>query len=159
MKPPVLIAAALLALAAAAPLTAQTTSDRYALPLATERNQLDLRSLRCRGLADSETFARTELFFGLSRPGGIITDEDFKNFVDAKVTPKFPDGLTLLTGVGQFRDSSQTIIVEGSKLLILLYPRRDRDADAKIEQIRGDYKGQFQQQSVLRTDDVSCVSF
>ena len=65
----------------------------------------------------------------------------------------------MLSGVGQFRDASGTTIGEGAKLLILLYPRRDRDADAKIEQIRVDYKRMFQQQSVLRTDDLSCVSF
>lgn len=115
--------------------------------------------LHCRGLPDAESFVRTELFFGLSRPGGVVTEQDFKGFVDVYVTPRFPDGLTLLSGVGQFRDASGTIIVEGSKLLILLYPRRDRDADSKIEQIRTDYKRAFQQQSVLRSDDASCVSF
>lgn len=115
--------------------------------------------LHCRGLSDAEAFVRTELFFGLSRPGGVVTEQDFKGFVDAYVTPRFPDGLTLLSGVGQFRDASGTTIVEGSKLLILLYPRSDRDADSKIEQIRTDYKRAFQQQSVLRSDDASCVSF
>jgi hypothetical protein len=117
------------------------------------------RDPRCRGPVDASTFARTELFFGLSRPGGVITDDDFKNFVDARVTPRFPDGLTLLSGVGQFRDSSGTTIVEGSKLLVLLYPRSDRGASERIEQIRNDYRWQFQQQSVLRADDLSCVSF
>ena len=129
------------------------------IPLAAERAFDAERSLRCRGLAEADTFARTELFFGLSRPGGIVTDAEFKAFVDTWVTPRFPDGLTLLSGVGQFRDASGTTIAEGAKLLILLYPRRDRDADAKIEQIRVDYKRMFQQQSVLRTDDLSCVSF
>ena len=117
------------------------------------------RSPRCRGAAGAQAFARTELFFGLSRPGGVITEEQFKGFVDASVTPRFPDGLTLLTGTGQFRDSSGTIIVEGSKLLVLLYPFGDREADAKIEQIRSEYVCLFDQQSVLRADDASCVSF
>ena len=114
---------------------------------------------RCRGLAGAESFARTELFFGLSRPGGTVSEAEFQAFVNDHVTPSFPDGLTLLSGVGQFRDASGTILVEGSKLLVLLYPRRDRDADAKIEQIRLVYREAFQQQSVLRTDEVSCVSF
>jgi Protein of unknown function (DUF3574) len=126
-----------------------------------ERAYDDLRRLRCRQIdGGAEAFSRTELFFGLSRPGGVITEADFKSFVDVAVTPRFPDGLTVLSGVGQFRDSSGTIIVEGAKQMILLYPRGDRDAaDKKIEQIRSDYKRAFQQQSVLRTDDVSCVSF
>lgn len=112
---------------------------------------------RCPG--NAQAFARTELFFGLSRPGGVVTEEDFKAFVDARVTPRFPDGLTVLTGNGQFRDASGTIVVEGSKLLILLVPRRDAQADQKIEAIRSDYRQQFQQESVLRADAVSCVSF
>jgi hypothetical protein len=146
MKVTSLAAAALAALAlfTAPPVQARPDADRAT----------------CRGsLAQAEAFARTELFFGLSRPGGVVTEAEFKAFVDIYVTPRFPDGLTLLTGIGQFRDAGGTILVEGSKLLILLYPRRDRDADAKIEQIRSDYKRAFQQQSVLRADDASCVSF
>jgi hypothetical protein len=119
----------------------------------------DERAHRCAGLAEADAFLRTELFFGLSRPGGVVSEAEFKAFVDAKVTPRFPDGLTLLTGAGQFRDASGTIVVEGSKLLILLVPLRDAQADAKIEAIRSDYKVAFEQQSVLRADDVSCVSF
>jgi Protein of unknown function (DUF3574) len=114
---------------------------------------------RCDSRSGAQAFARTELFFGLSRPGGVITEADFKAFVDASVTPRFPDGLTLLSGIGQFRDASGTTIVEGSKLLILLYPRSDAQAGAKVEAIRSDYRHQFQQESVLRTDAPSCVSF
>jgi Protein of unknown function (DUF3574) len=121
--------------------------------------ELRLRDERCRRPLAGETFARTELFFGLSRRGGVISEEEFQNFVNQFVTPRFPDGLTLLAGAGQFRDASGTTISEGSKLLILLYPARTRDADALIEAIRSDYKTQFEQQSVLRADDRSCVSF
>jgi hypothetical protein len=114
---------------------------------------------RCRSGFGAESFFRTELFFGLSRPGGVVSEAEFKAFVDTRVTPRFPDGLTLISGIGQFRGANQTIIVEGSKQLILLYPRQDAEANRKIEQIRSDYKQTFQQQSVLRADEASCVSF
>jgi Protein of unknown function (DUF3574) len=114
---------------------------------------------RCRGGFGAQSFVRTELFFGLSRPGGVVSETEFKAFVDARVTPRFPDGLTLISGIGQFREANQAITVEGSKLLILLYPRQDAEATRKIEQIRSDYKQTFQQQSVLRADEASCVSF
>jgi Protein of unknown function (DUF3574) len=114
---------------------------------------------RCRAGFGAQSFFRTELFFGLSRPGGVVSEADFKAFVDARITPRFPDGLTLISGIGQFREASQAITVEGSKLLILLYPRQDAEANRKIEQIRTDYKQMFQQQSVLRADESSCVSF
>ena len=44
-------------------------------------------------------------------------------------------------------------------MLILLYPLRDVHADSKIDAIRSDYRQRFEQQSVLRADSVSCVSF
>ena len=112
----------------------------------------------CKHVLHGELFARTELFFGLSKPGGVVTEEEFKTFVDSKVTPRFPDGLTLLSGKGQFRDAAGLIIQEGSKLLISLYPfNKTRSTD--VDQIRSDYKDAFQQQSVLRVDEQSCVSF
>ena len=154
------IAAALMALAiTAAPAVLAQQPELDLKPRGDAQVAETRGRLQCSGLAGAEAFARTELFFGLSRPGGVVPEQDFKGFVDAYVTPRFPEGLTLISGVGQFRDASGTTIVEGSKLLILLYPRRDRDADRKIEQIRSDYKRAFQQQSVLRSDDASCVSF
>lgn len=121
--------------------------------------ELRLREERCRRPLTGEAFARTELFFGLSRPDGVISEEEFQGFVNQYVTPRFPEGLTLLAGAGQFRDSTGTTISEGSKLLILLYPARMRNANELIETIRSEYKTKFEQQSVLRADDRSCVSF
>jgi hypothetical protein len=113
----------------------------------------------CKARLKGDLFARTELFFGLSKSNGsVVTEEEFQQFVNQEVTPRFPDGLTLLSGQGQFRDSNGTIIKEGSKLLILLYPYSS-DSNNAIEEIRTAYKTAFQQQSVLRTDEQSCVSF
>ena len=106
--------------------------------------------------ADAELFARTELFFGTSKPDGtVVSDEEWGRFLDQEITPRFPDGLTVLTGYGQFRNAAGTIIRERSFVLILLYPSETRrNAGAKIEQIRTAYKARFQQESVLRVDDV-----
>jgi hypothetical protein len=102
-----------------------------------------------------ERFARTELFFGTARPDGLppVTEQDFQNFLDTKITPAFPDGLTLLTGLGQFRGANGIPIEEDSFLVILLYPVEARRARSeKIEQIRKAYKEEFRQESVLRSD-------
>jgi Protein of unknown function (DUF3574) len=109
--------------------------------------------------AGGSAMARTELFFGLSRANGpAITEAEFSTFVDVKVTPRFPDGLTLLSGLGQFRLSDGTIVEEGSKLLVLLHGGSKPESN-NVEAIRNDYKTQFQQESVLRTDTIQCVSF
>lgn len=117
-----------------------------------------LRRGFCANELSGEFFLRTELFFGLSRPGGTVSEEDFQAFLDREVTPRFPAGLTLLSGNGQFRDEQGVIIEEGSKLLILLY-HFNRKNNQAIEDIRRAYLDQFQQESVLRIDGRSCVSF
>jgi hypothetical protein len=107
-----------------------------------------------------EIWARTELFFGTNRPDGtVVTDIKFKSFLDQHVTPRFPDGLTLLSGQGQFKNSNGMIIQEKSKVLILLYPLDDTEASNRIEAIRTAYKLAFQQESVLRVDSRAGVSF
>lgn len=99
-------------------------------------------------------FARTELFFGTAKPDGVVTDEEFLAFIDAVVTPRFPAGLTLLKGTGQFQTDDGEIIKESSFLLILLYPVEDvRESSRRIDVIRRRYTTQFQQESVLRVDD------
>src|SRR5688500_2021376 len=71
----------------------------------------------------TELFVRTELFFGTSRPDGTaVSEEQWRQFVDAEITPRFPEGLTILTGAGQFRQANGVIAREPSVLLILLYP-------------------------------------
>ena len=114
-----------------------------------------------RGVA-AEPFIRTELFFGTEKPDGSeVTDAEFLGFLDREITPRFPDGLTLVAADGQFRDGT-VIIKERSKLLILLYPQdAAREKSAAIEEIRDRYEREFKQQSVLRADDPRpvCVSF
>ena len=82
-----------------------------------------------------ERFARTELFFGSARAGGEVTEAEFKQFLDVFITPRFPDGLTLLTGLGQFLGSAGPV-QERSFLLILLYP--DEGAWREQQEDRGD---------------------
>lgn len=107
-----------------------------------------------------EVWNRTELYFGSAKPDGTaVTDAEFGAFIDSEVTPRFPDGLTLLTGYGQFRSSSGVIVKEKSLVLILFYPPRTVDANRKIQDIREKYKVRFQQESVLRVDSFSLISF
>ena len=108
------------------------------------------------GSKKPDLFVRTELFFGSEREDDPdVTPEQFHHFLDKIVTPLFPDGLTLLTGRGQFCcDKGGAIIQETSFVLILLYPLdKQKESSEKIDRIRDDYKAAFKQQSVLRVDD------
>ena len=102
-----------------------------------------------------ESYRRTELYFGGNYQDGTpITPADFELFLDKEVTPAFPDGLTWLEAHGQWQGGK-----EDSYVLIILYPFSDRNANRELEEIRTDYKAQFDQESVLRADSVQRVSF
>jgi hypothetical protein len=105
---------------------------------------------------ESEAFIRSELFFGRNKPDGTeVSEEEFAEFLRDAITPEFPDGLTVLDGIGQFRDASGATVREKAKVLILLYPSSaKKQSSRKIERIRRAYKTRFAQQSVLRVDDV-----
>ncbi|MBC8163789.1 MAG: DUF3574 domain-containing protein [Roseiflexaceae bacterium] len=138
--------------------TATPASDTYARqqPIVAATPSVDTeQALEATGKLATEPFIRSELFFGSERPNKPeVSKAEFKKFLDTEVTPRFPDGLTLLTGFGQFREASGETVQETSFVLILLYPKETaKDSSAKIEEIRTLYIEQFEQESVLRIDD------
>jgi hypothetical protein len=110
-------------------------------------------------LNTSAKFIRTELYFGRNIPtGGTVSESDWQKFVDEVVTPRFPDGLTVLDADGQWRGKDGSIAREESKVIVLLYPRKDRKVmNAKIEEIRAEYKKRFAQEAVMRIDVTKSV--
>lgn len=111
----------------------------------------------------AEPWLRTELFFGTARPDGTtVSDAEWERFLDTEITPRFPEGLTVLSGAGQWQEDDESIVEERSKIVILLYPRAAMDeSHSEIEEIRVAYEREFQQESVLRADDDRpvCTSF
>lgn len=107
----------------------------------------------------TEKFIRTELYFGRNIPtGGTVSESDWQKFVDDVVTPRFPDGLTVLDADGQWRGKDGSIAREESKVIVLLYPRKQRKAmNTKIEEIRTEYKKRFAQEAVMRIDVTKSV--
>ncbi|MGE0860194.1 MAG: DUF3574 domain-containing protein [Gammaproteobacteria bacterium] len=107
----------------------------------------------------SQPMARVQLLFGTTVDGGRTLGEDeWRRFVDEEVTPRFPEGLTELSGQGQWRRPDGVISHEPSRVLLIWYtPGTDRDRD--IEAVRERYKTRFKQLSVMRVDGVDCVSF
>jgi len=97
-----------------------------------------------------DDWIETQMFFGLTRPGGErISDADWLDFVDHTITPRFPDGLTMLYGDGQYRGDDGTVHKEPSAILVVLHGRGD---DSKLNEIARAYDRRFHQESVLRAD-------
>ncbi len=112
----------------------------------------------------AEAFSRTELFFGTAKPDGTaVTEAEWTEFLAEEITPRFPNGLTVISGMGQWQEEDGDIIQERSQQVILLYPAEFAvESGALIEEVRAAYETDFQQESVLRADDDAapvCVSF
>src|SRR5262245_34818832 len=144
---------ALTLLVAALMSPAAFAQDRVAVKAAPQSSAQDNASRQKR--FEASPFIRTELYFGRNKPDGAeVSRKDFDEFLSGFVTERFPDGLTVLKGRGQFLDSDGEVERERSVVLILLYPIYARnEKSVKIEEIREEYKKRFLQQSVLRVDD------
>lgn len=112
------------------------------------------------GRSVEQTWLKTELIFGLSTPSGdTVTQREWQTFVDEEITPRFKDGFTIIKSSGQWMSpSSHQLVKEPSYIVVFLY-KPDHESDRKIEEIRSEYKKQFQQESVLRIDTETDVSF
>jgi hypothetical protein len=109
--------------------------------------------------AGEERLRTAQLFFGRNigdQPG--VSEAAFRKFVDEELTTRFPDGLTILDGGGQWRGSENQLIREASKVVLIVLPKT-ADAPQRVEAVRTAYKSRFHQDSVLLVTQASCVSF
>ena len=100
------------------------------------------------GCASAPTSAaswqRCELFFGQSIPGGgEVSPAQWQAFVDREVTPRFPQGLTVLQAQGQWRNAQGHIEREASRVLVLLLAAEEAQGP-RIDELRTAYRQQFQ---------------
>ncbi|CAN7153710.1 DUF3574 domain-containing protein [Phenylobacterium sp. LjRoot225] len=109
---------------------------------------------------DGQLRLRTaQLFFGRNideKPA--VSEADFGKFVDEELTPRFPDGLTILDGGGQWRGPENKLIRESSKIVLIVLPAKG-DVNKRIEAARNAYKTRFKQDTVLLITQAACVSF
>lgn len=104
----------------------------------------------------------TKLYFGLGpveRPEQGVSEADWRGFLDREVTPRFPDGLSVVDVYGQWQGKSQTTPERlRSKMLIIDYPDTAENR-AKVEAIRSAWKQKTGDQSVMRVTEPADVSF
>jgi hypothetical protein len=131
-----LAAAALLALAACTPPPAQTMAPACAAPL--------------------KPALQVDLFFGRERDKGReVTEAEWASFVNEEVTPRFPEGLSVLDVRGQYRHPSGRIERERTKLLVVVV--FDAPAHhAKVQALVETYSRRYGQHTVFRVERPVC---
>lgn len=108
--------------------------------------------------AAGEEMVETQLFFGLSKPRGVVTAAEWADFVRREIVPRFAEGFTVVDAQGVYRDESRRTISERTKLVLRLHPKGAAENRA-IAEIVATYKQRFAQESVLRVDRAVCGEF
>src|SRR5262245_49357874 len=101
--------------------------------------------------AQGEQFVVHEnLNFGtIKPPGGVVTTEEWKQFLQDTVTPRFPQGFATMETSGQWRNADGSTTQEPSHLLVLDHPN-DAVSEKAVVDIISTYKSRFQQEAVFR---------
>jgi hypothetical protein len=109
--------------------------------------------------AAETALVRDVLYFGRNRPaGGEVADTEWNVFLAEVVTPRFPDGLTIVEAQGQWRGRSGDVERERTELVTLLHPA-DSTSQRAVEEIATEYKRRFGQEAVLRERLDACTRF
>jgi hypothetical protein len=109
--------------------------------------------------APFQTLVSDRLYFGRNIPdGGVVSDADWEAFLAEVITPRFPAGLTVLRGRGQWRDASAVIHREDSVIVDLLHSG-DAASEKAVLEIMAAYKTRFRQEAILRVRDSVAVQF
>jgi hypothetical protein len=101
-----------------------------------------------------------QLFFGQNiggKPG--VSDLEFRKFTDEELTPRFPAGLTVLDGGGQWKGADNKLIREAAKVVVLVVPMRGGDVSRKLGEVRQAYNQRFHQDSVMLVTQTACAAF
>lgn len=100
-------------------------------------------------LETQKEWIKVELYFGLSSNKGEISEEEWQQFLNQEITPRFPEGLTVVDVYGQYLHSSGCLIKERTKIVIVLFKKQPVN-EQKIQGIIQLFKETFQQESVLK---------
>ena len=88
-----------------------------------------------------------------------VTESKWSQFVDREITPRFPDGFSVVDAKGHWRDKFRNQIVnEPSKLVTIVLPGKGGDNE-RLGQIVEAYMRQFSQRSVGLVVRPACVAY
>lgn len=120
-------------------------------------------ALNCRLLRGQPALV-AQLYFGRSVAGRAeVSEQEWQDFLARDVTPRFPDGLTVIDAKGQWRSPRTARIVrERTKLLVISIDRPTGDLSpilTKLDAIEAAYEQRFHQKKVGLVLTEGCAEF
>lgn len=94
---------------------------------------------------------------GAFGPSSKVSKAQFRKYVDEELTPRFPDGLTVLDGGRQWRGEENKAIREAAKVVLIVLPK-SHGAQSRIDAARNAYKARFHQDAVVEVLPPACVA-
>ena len=108
--------------------------------------------------AGQASLRTAQLFFARNDGKGVaVSDTAFRKFVTDEVSPRFPQGLSVLDGGAQWRGEANKMIRDSAKVVSVALPT-GRDASEPLEAVRGAYRTRFKLDSQLQVTEPSCVA-
>jgi hypothetical protein len=110
-------------------------------------------ALQCSGA--QKPWMVADLLFGRTH----VSEANWTRFLAAEVTPRFPDGLTVMDAKGQWRAPGASKISKERSTVVMIAMPPSANNDGHLHQIIEAYKSRFKQQSVGLIIRPACVSF
>jgi hypothetical protein len=111
-------------------------------------------------MAPQQPMQQVELMFGRNVGGRLgVSEAKWSHFLAREVTPRFPDGLSVLNAAGQWQDAARHRLVREPSKLVMIVTADDAQTRDKIAAIVTAYKQQFRQQSVGVISRAVCAAF
>jgi hypothetical protein len=101
-----------------------------------------------------------ELMFGRNIAGRFrVGEAAWSRFLAREITPRFPDGLTVLDAAGQWRDPVGGRLVREPGKMVIIVTADDAPVGDRIAAIVVAYKQRFRQRSVGVISRPVCAAF
>ena len=100
---------------------------------------------------------RTAQLFLEAKAPAKLSDGDIRTFVDKEVTPRFPNGVTVVNGGGQWKGAENRMIRDAAKVVLIVLPPHG-GGHAQMEAVRTAYRARFKQDSVIVMPPPACVA-
>ena len=96
------------------------------------------------------TSQQDRLYFGRAiGDTALVSDSAWTVFLRDVVTPRFPNGFTVVRAEGQWLGASNSVIREPTFVLEIVHDRA-RTVEASLSEIISEYKRRFNQEAVMR---------